>query len=119
MKTSKSLMLAFATLLLSTSLFAGNPENLATKIVAKLSKDIVLTDSQKVVIQTKAKELALKRQNADALSDKTEKTELKRQASQSYKAIVDSLLTNEQRQQLKVKQNERRDAMIKKQSKNN
>ncbi len=114
MKTPKSLMLAFATLLLSTLLFAGNPENLSTKIVAKLSKDIVLTDSQKVVILNTAKEFAIKRQNADALSDNAEKTELKRQAFQSYKAIVDSLLTNDQRKQLKLKQNERRDAITKK-----
>lgn len=117
MKTSNSIMPAIAALIVSTSLSAGNPESLAVKIAGKLSKDIALTDSQIVLIQEKAAELAVKRENADTLNDNTERTELKRTAANTYKAFVDSLLTNEQRLQLRQKQSQRTEAVVKKGSK--
>lgn len=117
MKKLKFMLACSAILMFSNLAFAVNPDNLANKMVTKLSKDIVLTDSQKVVILAKATELTVKRQSANTLTDKTEKSDLKKQVFQEYKAVLDSLLTSEQKQQLSLKQTERRDAIIKKQSK--
>jgi hypothetical protein len=98
-------------LLFSTFLFAENPENIATKMVARLTKEIVLTESQQTDIQAKAKEFAVKLQNADSISDPKNKQTYINTAFKLYKQNVDSLLTTEQRQLLVSKRNERRNAV--------
>ena len=114
MKTLKLIMAFIAILFFTNLLFAGNPENFATKKVAKLCKDIVLTDSQKVIIQAKAKVFAIKVQNASSLTNNTEKTSILNQAGQEYKTALDSVLTTEQKTQLVTKRNERRDIIMNK-----
>jgi len=110
MKTPKLIKATIAILLFSNLLFSANPENIAGNMIAKISKDIVLTDSQKVVIQTKANEFVIKMQSANLLTNEEAKFASKKQASNEYKAILDSLLTNEQRKQLQIKIKIREDA---------
>ena len=116
MKTNKLLTAIVAVFFFSNLLLAGNPktssseDNLANIMITKLSKDVVLTDSQKIVIQQNAKAFVIKMQNANALGNKDDKTNSKRQAYNDYKASLDSLLTNGQREQLKTKIKERENA---------
>ena len=114
MKRLKLLMATIAILVFSNSLIAGNPENIATKKIGLLSRDIALTDSQKVVLQAKIKIFAVKMQNANALSSVEAKRSALNKAGQEYKAVLDSILTPEQKIQLTAKRNERRDAVMNK-----
>jgi len=110
MKTSK-IMLAIVAIFLCTNLvFAENPEVLANKMVAKLAKDVTLTESQKIAIQAKAKELSVKLQNAESIKSSDEKQASLSLIFQGFKQNVDSLFTPEQRKQLQIKRNERRNA---------
>jgi len=114
MKTPRLITAVIAILLFSNLIFAGNPENYATKKVVKLCKDIVLTDSQKVIIQAKAKVFASKMQSASLITNNIEKTSIQNQAVQGYKMALDSVLTTEQKTQLITKRNERRDIIMNK-----
>lgn len=116
MKTPKLIMALIAILLFTNLLFAGNPvkynaDYLANLMVEKLSRDIMLTDSQKTAILAKAKEYAEKRQNSDSQKNSVDEDETKKQASQQYKAALESILTSEQKAQLTTKQSERRDSI--------
>jgi len=108
MKKLKLITALIAVLFFSNVIFAGNPENLATKMVIKLGNDIVLTDSQKVIIQAKAKEFLVKRQSSNLLTNKTDLSTGKKLAYEQYKATLDTVLTIEQKTQLITKRNERR-----------
>jgi hypothetical protein len=77
-------------------------------MVTKLSNDIALTDSQRVVIQAKANDFAVKMQNANSLTNADAKTTTKKQALSDYKTFLESVLTNDQKQQLTLKQNNRK-----------
>jgi len=114
MKKLKLMTALIAVLLFSDLVFAGNPENLANKKIGLLSRDIALTDSQKVVLQAKIKIFAVKMQNANALSSVEAKRSALNKAGQEYKAVLDSILTPEQKIQLTAKRNERRDAVMNK-----
>jgi uncharacterized membrane protein YbjE (DUF340 family) len=114
MKTPKLMTALIAILLFTNLLFAGNPENIVTKKVAKLCEDIVLTDSQKVIILAKANMFATKMQSASSLTKDTEKNSILNQAGQEYKTALDSVLTIEQKTQLVTKRNERRDIIMNK-----
>lgn len=119
MKKFKLMTAVVAILLFSNFIFAGNPvkynaDKLANLMVDKLSKDIVLTDNQKVTILAKAKEFVEKRQNSNALSNETNKTASKKQAIQDYKSILDSILTVDQKNQLSIKLMDRKQMVINK-----
>jgi hypothetical protein len=107
-----NLILAVVAVLMFTNLtFGANPKKnanqIATVMIEKMSADIVLTDSQKVAIKATALELATKVQNANSKSDKTERKTLKKQAFQTFNAVLDSTLTSDQKNLLKTKANER------------
>ena len=104
-----TLIMAFTVIFFSNLLFAGNPQGIANKMVAKLSKDIALTDSQKVIIQAKAQAFAVTLQNTNANA-----STYQRQAHKAYQATLDSVLKAEQKTQLVTKRNARRDAAINK-----
>ena len=108
MKKVKLIMALGAVLVFSNLVFAGNPNNLATKMITKLSNDIALTDSQRVVIQAKANEFAVKMQNANSLTNADAKTTTKKQALSDYKTFLENVLTSDQKQQLMIKQNNRK-----------
>jgi len=109
MKKLKLMTALIAVLLFSDLVFAGNPENLANKIMAKLGKDISLTDSQKVFIQAKLQTFVVTLQNSNSNVDANTK-----KAYHAYLATLDSILTTEQKTQLITKRNARRDASINK-----
>jgi|GEM_PF-3566356 len=99
---------------ISNFAFAGNPENLGSKMIEKLNKDVQLTDSQKVILQVKATDFALKMQNAKSQTNTADISAIKKQANQEFKTCMDSLLTNDQKAKLTIRKNERRQAIIKK-----
>ncbi|MFZ4726648.1 MAG: hypothetical protein ACOYMD_14535 [Paludibacter sp.] len=112
-------MMAIIAILLYVNLLFGaspkkNPNQMAIALIEKISADVILTDSQKIFIQTKALEYATNRQTANSKADKTEKAKIKKEAFESYKAILDSILTVQQKSELKAKQNERHVAIINK-----
>jgi len=106
MKTPKVLTAIIAILLFSNFLFAGSPENTKSYMVEKLCKDIVLTDSQKVIIEAKADIFDAILQSGVPTKDNNDLI----QAFRGYKAALDSLLTGAQKEQLIQKHNARRDA---------
>ena len=114
MKKVKLLTALIAVLLFSNLVFAGNPEILASKMVEKLNNDVQLTDSQKVVLQLKAKEFAVKIRNANSQSNNADKSTSKKQANLEYKTSLDSVLTNDQKTKLNTRITERRQVIIKK-----
>jgi len=113
MKKIKFLVAVIAVLLFSNLLFAGNPKtsgseyNLADLLIEKMGKDIILTDSQKLVVKAKLKTYIVKMKNAHALTNGDERLSKKEQASNEYQSSLDSILTPAQNQQLKIKITER------------
>lgn len=123
MKTLKLIILFIIPIVFTGILQAGNPSNMkaedrAKVIVEKLCKDVVLTDSQKVAIEIKAKEFMVKMDNSNKQKTKEVKHAQKKEASSSYRAVLDSILTFEQKDQLMLKQNERKEAIITKNQNN-
>jgi len=109
MKKQKLIATLIAILIFSNLIFAGNSQDIVNKIVSKLSKDITLTDSQKVIIQAKLQTFAVILQNSNSNVDENTK-----QAYHAYHATLDSILTTEQKTQLISKRNARRDATMNK-----
>lgn len=101
-------------ILLAQKTSTKNVDQIAAGIVEKLSKEVALTDSQKVVILEHAKAFALKSQNTKNLSN-NEVTLMQRKSNvQEYKAAINEVLTNEQKEMLVKKHEERREAVVKK-----
>jgi ABC-type molybdate transport system ATPase subunit len=118
MKTTKLLTAIIAIFLFSNFSYAANPnkltdEQVTQKLVDKLSNDIVLTDSQKVVIKTKALEYVQKRADSNSKKDKKEKSKLLKQSFQEYMNFLSMVLTEEQKQELIKKHIEQTGVTIK------
>jgi len=101
-------MAIIAILMVSNLVHAGNPKNLASKMIDKLDKNVLLTDSQKVALQLKATSFAAKMQNTDSQTSPEEKSASRNHAYQEYKTTLDSILTNDQKAKLVSSQNARR-----------
>lgn len=103
-------MACIAIVLFTNFLVAENPKNNATgkadAMVAKLNKNVILTDSQKVYILKKATDFVTKVQHANTQTDVKEKYNLKEQAFYTYRALLDSVLTKEQKSKLSAIQTE-------------
>ena len=118
MKKFKLITAVIAVLVYTNLLFAGNPktsgseDNLANLLIEKMGKDVVLTDSQKLVIKTKLKTYIIKMQNAHALTKNDERFSKKEQASNEYQSSLDSILTPTQSQQLQLKIKERENVKL-------
>lgn len=84
----------------------GNKTQLATKVVEKLSADVALTNSQKTVL-LKAATLYFESRNAAAQKSGDEILQKKKNAETAYKAVLDSILTPEQKAILEEKRAER------------
>lgn len=91
----------------------ANVDNIAAKMVSILSKDIVLTDSQKTVIQQNAKTFILRFNEASASKTGNEKLATMN-FSKEYKIALDGILTLEQKEQLILKRNERKQILTNK-----
>lgn len=77
-----------------------NYTNLSDSMVKSLCNDIVLTDSQKVVIQAKAKDYALKIQNISQMPNDSTRSTFQKQVVLGYRAVLDSVLTKSQKDSL-------------------
>ena len=113
MKTFQFIIAISAILLFSNLLSAKNPlsgtaDDFTKRKLMQLTRDITLTDSQKALIETKAKTFAVKIINKDSIAYYTAFP----QAAKDYKAAIDSILTPEQKTQIVQKQTERREAAI-------
>lgn len=86
--------------------------DIAESIVAKLNQEVVLTDSQKVIVKQHAKIFVSKTQNTNELDNSDSTRTLRKSYIQEYKAALDAVLTEEQKALLVKKQEERRDAAM-------
>lgn len=118
MKKLKLMMAIIAILVFSNLLFAAKPltnddNNLASQMVNKLDKSVILTDSQRVVILQNVKTFILKTQNIDTSLSDNEKFKLKKQASDDYEAFLDNILTKGQKETLEMKIQATQDSIMK------
>lgn len=113
MKTNKALILISGLFLFVGSAFATQPGSVdakvsAQKMVAKIDKEVELTDSQKAALQAKAEIFISKMQEANNLSDKNTQSTQRTQLQATYKAALDSILTDSQKTLRLEKQEARR-----------
>ena len=120
MKTIKKITGVFIFLFFfQAMLFAQKPptENvnqIAAGIVERLDKDVALTDSQKVVILQHAKVFTAKSQSTKNMAN-NDATRLQRKNQvEEYKAALNAILTDEQKEILEKKLEEHREAVVKK-----
>jgi len=119
MKTPKVFTVFFVIILFTNVLYAGNSsqgntDDKANKMVERLSKDIALTDSQIVIIRAKAKAYRIKFEESNKITNQKDFVLKKIKTSKEYRMALDSILTNNQREQLTIKQEERREAILSK-----
>lgn len=113
MKKLKLIMAVVAAFVCLNLLYGTNPKNkdftinLADNMVKSLCRDIVLTDSQKIIIQTSAKEYEGKMKNLKSNANSESKKLNNKQAILNYRAKLNSILTPEQIDTLKMKRIER------------
>ena len=124
MKKLKLLLVAIAAFVCLNVVFAENPankdytKNMADNMVNHLSKDINLTDSQKMVIQTIAKEYETKLSSVKNQANANSKKALNKQVVMEYRTKLDSILTKEQIEMLRTKRIERLGSALNNQTKN-
>lgn len=109
----KNLKLGVLTLLLAVGvsiMFAQKPTdkkdftiNLAENILKSISKDIVLADSQKIALQTIAKEYELKMKDLKGLANAEVKKTKNKDAVLTYRAKLNQILTKEQLDTIQMK----------------
>ena len=88
--------------------------NNAAVIVERLNRDVALTDSQQVVLLEHAKVLTVAMQStADKFTNDAIRLQ-RRTYVQQYKAALNSSLTDEQKEMLERKREEKREAIVKK-----
>ena len=112
MKTLKILAVSTMFFLCINSLSAQNPssssiDSISTPMVQYLDNDVNLTSQQNFTIRQGANEYALNLLNARNLSNAEESYNLMKSSTEKYQAIVESVLTNEQKSLRLQKQNER------------
>jgi hypothetical protein len=113
MKKLKLITPLIAIFMFSNLLVAINPnkkdytKNLADNMMKGLCKDVNITDSQKIIIQTKAKEYEVKLQSLSQQSNVTSKNAINVQAVQDYRSMLAGILTKDQIDSLKTKRIER------------
>ncbi len=120
MKKLKLVMAIAAVFMVSNPGFGANPtkkdytKNLAENIVKCLCNDIQLSDSQKQVIQTIAKEYEIKMKNTSLQPNSESKKANKKQAVLQYRTTLNQILTKEQIDTLKIKRIERLESALNK-----
>lgn len=119
MKKTTLITAVIAILMLTTVAYSKTvkpytADELATKMVDKLSADVALTYGQKNRLQIKATDFAIKMQEANLNANKEEAFALRKKASDEYQATVDSIFTPEQKEKFSKKQKERKEAAVSK-----
>lgn len=124
MKRPRLIMAVAATFVCLNFTFAVNPqkatpETIAASMVSELDKDVALTDSQKTIILSRAKLFVVGVQNVNAStkSNIDENIESKKVLAFDYAMVLDSILTINQKEQLQLKRDERKQAAINKYTK--
>ena len=112
MKKLKLMTAIIAILLVSNLAFAvkpltGDVDEFARIKVKQLNNLITLTDSQKVIIEKKAREFGLKILNRDSITYQLFSPQYK----DEYKMAIDSILTSDQKALFAQKQLERKNAI--------
>lgn len=124
MKKLKLFLVAIAAFVCLNVVFAEKPankdytKNMADNMFNNLSKDINLTDSQKMVIQTIAKEYETKLRSVNNQANANSKKVLNKQVVVEYRTRLDSILTKEQMEMLRTKRIERLESALNNQTKN-
>lgn len=108
MKTKKSILLIAACIFFAQLLLAVAPEkksskNLAANLLKEITKDVNLTDSQKVVIIALSSNCELSVRETLKESSIELKKLKHRQAMQKYREALDNILTQNQKDTLMVK----------------
>ena len=117
MKTPKRIMAVIAIVLFSNLLFAGNPHSLTTdsitnSMVDYLHNDVKLSETQKTILKKVANEYATNLLKARTLNN-SESYSLMKSATEKYQAVVDSVLTTDQKTQKEIKLKEKLDQITK------
>lgn len=117
MKNQKTILLFVAMLFASRFLFAVNPntetaDEISNTMVENTHKDVKLTNEQKNELKMKAKDYAVKLQQARAMSDKTESFAFMKTVTADYQIALDSLLTPDQKVLKEKKNKERIDGLV-------
>jgi len=112
MKTLKFIAAIIAVITVSNLILAVNPkngkdDNLAELVIGKLNNDVQLTDSQKIILKERFNAFVSKMDNADKKSTEKDKFNSKKQASDEYEIVLDSILSTNQKEQLSIKIAER------------
>lgn len=113
MKKLKLIMAVVAAFVCLNFLYGTNPKdkdftiNLADNMVKALCRDIVLTDSQKVIIQASAKDYEAKMKSLKDQANSESKKSNNKQAILEYRTSLNQILTNEQLDTLRIKRIER------------
>ena len=102
------IILLFTNLLSARTPLSGNVDEFTKRKLMQLTRDIALTDGQKVLIGAKAKAFAVQIINKDSVAYYA----VFPQAAKAYQAALDSILTQEQKMQIIQRQAERREAAI-------
>ncbi len=107
------LMLALILVLLcSAKPVSPQAQKAAETYIAKLSADITLTDSQKTVIRENAQLYFDEKLKLSANKNKDEVKEKSQVTSETFKQMLQSILTNEQQAILASKAEERKSTII-------
>lgn len=98
--------------LFPVAFFAADPETISNKMVTTISNNVTLTDSQKAAIKIKAIIFVRKIQSSDSNKSIEEKIKEHRRFTDEYRMALDSILTTEQKEQLKQKQDEHKQTTL-------
>lgn len=111
LKLVSILVLAFVCL---NFVYGQNPKqkkdftiNLADNLLKSISRDIMLTDSQKIALQTNAKEYEVKMKDLKGQANAEVKKSKNKDAVLTYRAKLNQILTKEQLDTLQTKRIQR------------
>ena len=112
MKKLKLITACMAVLLCSNLVFAAKPSTLSmdsiiNPMINYLDNDVKLTNSQKVILIKSANNYALSLLTARGMNKSDDSYISMRVASEKYNAVVDSLLTSNQKIQKQLKNKDR------------
>jgi hypothetical protein len=102
MKMNQRKLILIGLISIGITIHSENPEKWSENFIKKLKSDAAITDSQCVLIKQKISVFFLDIKNADK-NKSNDSQSLKTQTSENFKIQLDSILTSEQRQRMKLK----------------
>ncbi len=112
MKSIRFFVVFTLLVLFPVTFFAADPETISNKMVTMISNNVTLTDSQKAAIKIKARIFVRNIQISDSNKSIEEKIREHRRFTSEYTMALDSILTTEQKEQLKQKQDEHKQTTL-------